>query len=134
MAELTQHQKIVTLMCRHRAQEWWLPHHFMTNNLGTLFVGYEAGARLAELGKRYPQAFESMPDGKYKKRRIRFESMRQWLHLLPTDLQDIIKKEAGVVAPAAPPPPPKPEPQKEAEPGVQQTLLDVPVPPRRTYF
>ncbi len=125
--ELTQHQKILTLMCRHRAQEWWLPHHFMTNNLGTLFVGYEASARMSELGKSYPEMIQTLPEGKYKKRRIRFESIHQWLPLLPSDLQAVFNQEvAEAIAP--------PEPIKPAEPPVQTLLVDVPAKPIERFF
>lgn len=93
MSELTQHQKILTLMCRHRAQEWWLPIHFMDSNLGDLFVGYEASARLSELAKDNPQMIQSLPDGRFKKRRIRFETIHAWLPLIARDLADTIRAE-----------------------------------------
>jgi len=49
---------------------WWLPQDFMRPELGELFVGYEASARLSELAKLYPEKIESKRQGKYMARRL----------------------------------------------------------------
>lgn len=92
MTELTQHQKILNVMCRDKTGQWFYPYDFMKSNMGDNFVGYEASARLSELGKDYPDIFESERDGKYIRRRLRFDTLAQWLPLLPKDLRYIIHR------------------------------------------
>lgn len=87
-----QHEKIITLMCKLMYQKtWFLPQDFMQPSLGDLFVGYEAGARISELGSSYPELIESKPDGKYKTRRLRTENMEAALPTLPKNLRDIVE-------------------------------------------
>lgn len=95
--QLTQHQKIITIMLRHRnIKEWFLPQDFMRQDLPhDLFVGYEASARSAELGKLYPDMIESVREGKYIKRRIRFDNFTTFFNILPEDLKSIVRKEYG---------------------------------------
>jgi len=88
---LTQHQKIVAKMSKYKARIWWLPPDFMRAD-PEFFVGYEASARLSELQREYPSAFESRKEGKYLARRMVFETMDQWLPSMPKNLQSIIKK------------------------------------------
>lgn len=88
--ELTQHQKIVATMCKNSTKEWWLPQDFMQP--GDFFVGYEASARLSELQSEYPDMFESVRAGKYMKRRIKFETGKEWYSNVPADLQLMVKK------------------------------------------
>lgn len=88
---LTQHQKIVAKMAKYTARIWWLPPDFMRND-PEFFVGYEASARLSELQREHPNAFESVKDGKYLARRMRFETMSEWLPNMPKDLQEMIKR------------------------------------------
>lgn len=97
METLTQHQKIVTIMLRHRnIKDWFLPQDFMKQELPQeLFIGYEASARSAELGKMYPEMIESVRDGKYMKRRIRFDNFTAFFNTLPADLKAIVSKEYG---------------------------------------
>lgn len=93
---MTQQQKIVTLMCRDRAARWFFPYDFMPPRLtmgNQCFVGYEAAARMAELRGDYPDMIETLPDGKYKKSRIRFAEIRKWFPLLSKDLRQIVAKE-----------------------------------------
>lgn len=91
MNKLTQHQKILIRMSRLKdEQEWFFPYDFMPPKLPLthdLCVGYEASARLTELATDYPDMIESQPDGKYKKRRVRWETMAQWFPNLPKDLR-----------------------------------------------
>lgn len=91
MTGLTQHQKIVAKMCRYPARIWWLPPDFMRAD-PEFFVGYEASARLSELQREYPNAFESRREGKYLARRMLFQDMDKWLPSMPKNLQAIIKK------------------------------------------
>lgn len=88
---LTQHQKIVAKMCKYKARIWWLPPDFMRAD-PEFFVGYEASARLSELQREYPNAFESRKEGKYLARRMLFESMDKWLSSMPKNLQAMVKK------------------------------------------
>lgn len=88
---LTQQQKIVGKMCRYRDRLWWLPPDFMRND-PEFFVGYEASARLSELQREYPNAFESRKEGKYLARRMLFETMDTWLPTMPKNLQSIVKR------------------------------------------
>jgi hypothetical protein len=93
MARLTftQHQKILGLMvaCKGR-KEWFRAYDFMPPRLPLdhiYCVGYEATARFAELAGKYPDMIESVTDGKYKKRRINWDTMDQWLSQLPKGLR-----------------------------------------------
>lgn len=112
LSELTQHQKILTTMCRNQDQEWWFPYDFMGDMLGDLFVGYEASARLSELAKDYPDMIASEQAGKYIKRRVRFETIEQWFPELPKDLRYVfhragltknIKQPTQAMEPSLPP-------------------------------
>lgn len=89
--KLTQHQKIIHVMSRGFTGMWYTPSIFMKPELGRYFVGYEAGARLSELAKKYPLMIETKQDGKYKARRINFKNRYEWFNDLPADLQNIIK-------------------------------------------
>jgi len=74
---LTQQQKIVAEMCSNPDKKWWLPQDFMQG--GKFFVGYEASARMSELQSENPDMFESQRNGKYMERRIKFETIDEWL-------------------------------------------------------
>lgn len=111
LKELSQQQKILTLMCRNPDKDWWFPYDFMDDKLGDLFVGYEASARLSELAKNYPDMVESEHADKYIKRRLRMDELAKWLHMLPKDLRYVfhragltkgIPKEPKPTPPAAP--------------------------------
>lgn len=88
---LTQHQKIVAKMCKYKSRIWWLPPDFMRAD-PEFFVGYEASARLSELQREYPSAFESRKEGKYLARRMLFEDMDKWLPRMPKNLQAMVKR------------------------------------------
>lgn len=90
MPSLSQHQKIIAKICCHTNKEWWLPTDFMDSD--EFFVGYEASARLSELQRQYPAMFETRPAGKYKERRIRFETGKEWYADIPKDLQLMVKQ------------------------------------------
>lgn len=102
--ERTQYEKILMHMARHPQQVWWYAPDFMKNDLGELFVGYEASARLSELAREYPAIIGSRrhpTEGKYMQRRIMWENLRATLSVLPQDLQDAIKYSypGGIPAP-----------------------------------
>lgn len=83
---MAQHQadKIVTLMVRRLGtQEWFKASDFMQPNLGDLFVGYEASARISELCSDYPEVFETKRDGKYRLVRIKIESIIGYIDGIP---------------------------------------------------
>lgn len=87
---LSQQQKIVAMMCSHPEKQWWLPTDFMKG--GEFFVGYEASARLSELQKENPAIFETRPAGKYKERRMRFETGKEWFATAPKDIKKMVLK------------------------------------------
>lgn len=87
---LTQHQKIVAMICSNHEKMWWLPSDFMKG--GEFFVGYEASARLSELQSDNPEMFESRQAGRFKERRICFETGKDWYANAPKDLQLMIKR------------------------------------------
>lgn len=95
ISKFSQHQKILTVMARGEPDKWYFPYDFMRDDLGDLFVGYEASARLSELAHDYPEMMESRRDGKYFKRRLRMATMSEWLGLLPKDLRYVLHR-AGV--------------------------------------
>lgn len=115
-------------MCR-RPDTWHYPYDFMPPRLSMndpCFVGYEATARMAELRKAHPEMIETMPDGKYKRSRIRKDTIAQWFPGLPKDLRQIVAKELDYY-----PHIPKEEAPVASTEAEQQTLLDVPVAPAR---
>lgn len=132
--ELSQHQKILTLMLRAVPQDrWFFPYDFMPPRLtfdNPYCVGYEAGARLSELGNDFPEIIESQRDGKYIKRRVKFDQLIPNLHKLPKDLRYVVHR-AGLTANV--------QKVKQADkviykqkPTEQSTLIDVPpVKPKR---
>lgn len=136
--KFSQHQKILIRMCRLKGeQEWFRPYDFTPPRVplnDVAFVGYEAGARFAELGKRYPDMIESVHDGKYKKRRIRWEAMDEWLWNIPKDLRFIFhrygltkgrERPQKYQAPSDDPAPEQPTEALELFPDVEK--LDMPV-------
>lgn len=91
MPALTQHQKIIAIMCINQQQRWWKPQDIMKAGQDKFFVGYEASARLSELGSEYPDMIESKREGKFMLRRLRFETGKEWYKDLPKDLQQMFK-------------------------------------------
>lgn len=88
---LTQHQKIVAQMCKHHTKEWWLASDFMKPEMGDLFVGYEATARLAELIKENPDMFETKRVERFRAVRVRFETGKDWYKDINPKLQRMVK-------------------------------------------
>lgn len=92
MANLTQQERIVAIMCMNKQQKWWKPQDIMKTGQGELFVGYEASARLSELASDYPEMVESKREGKFYLRRMRFETGREWFPGIPKNFQNIIRR------------------------------------------
>lgn len=91
--KLTQHQKIVAIMCiEAERKKWWKAHELINYHDESLFVGYEAGPRLSELTKDYPQIFETKSEGKYLLRRMRFETGRQWYKTAPPEIKAMVQR------------------------------------------
>lgn len=87
---MKQTEKIFALMCFNRKKRWWYPPDFMRPDLGKFFVGYEASARLSELATKYPAMIETQKNqGKYALRRVRWETIDEWIEDLPTNLREI---------------------------------------------
>lgn len=95
MSGLTQHQKILNHMASDPTR-WWLPQDFMRPELGELFVGYEASARLSELAKLHPDKIESQRQGKYMARRLKPETVNLVEQTLNEAASAIGKKRAEV--------------------------------------
>lgn len=107
LSELSQQQKIMYVLVRDDSGRWFFPYDFMKSDMGDLFVGYEASARLSELGKEYPEIIESQRDGKYIKRRIIPGRLLPNLHLLSKDLRYIVHR-SGLTKDYKPPTTEKP--------------------------
>lgn len=91
--ELTQHQKIVAIMCINAdKKKWWKAHELINYEDQALFVGYEAGPRLSELTKNYPAIFETKQEGKFLLRRMRFETGKEWYPDAPKDIKLMVKQ------------------------------------------
>lgn len=93
---MTQHQKILTRMIRGTIGKWWYPQDFMKDGLGSLFVGYEASARLSELAREHPYMIESRRDGKYMMRRLNLGDVHHWINQLPADLRSTLQTELHI--------------------------------------
>lgn len=104
MGKLTQHQKIVAIMCiEAERKKWWKAHELINYADESLFVGYEAGPRLSELTKEHPDIFETKSEGKYLLRRMRFETGRQWYKTAPPEIQAMVRRYYKANIPQAAP-------------------------------
>ena len=83
-------------MTKHPDIKWWYAKDFMQPDLGECFVGYEATARLSELAQEYPLMIESQKDGRFMKRRFRFEAVHEFYDDLP-DRMKCIMWDAGLI-------------------------------------
>jgi len=105
--ELTQHEKIFVIMLRdHKTKspeyqgikdssEFWRASHFQHEWYG-LFVGYEATARMSELVKKYPFAFETRMKDRFREVRFKFENARAIYNDLPHELGRHLVRE-GII-------------------------------------
>ena len=91
---MTQYEKIIAIMIQgYPDQKWFHARDFMLDFLGELVVGYEAGSRLSELYKKYPEMIQAEKDGIYKKYRFRIENKDELIQMLPVDLSALEVKE-----------------------------------------
>lgn len=88
---MTQHEKIITLMARY--DRWFLISDFQKPNLGGLFVGYKASARINELEKDYPDMFLTRPNGRFVERKLNKDNINDWFYDLSPNLKRIIRQE-----------------------------------------
>lgn len=98
--ELTQHEKILVVMLRGISERlvlnWWRASDFQKEQFG-IFVGYEATARMSELAKKYPFAFELRQNGRFREMRFRSENARQIYNQLPHELGRHLVREKIIV-------------------------------------
>lgn len=92
--KLTQQQKIVAIMCLNAdTKKWWKAHELISyGGDESLFVGYEAGPRLSELTKDYPDIFETKKEGKFLLRRMKFETGKEWYQDAPDDIKLMVRR------------------------------------------
>jgi hypothetical protein len=101
--DLTQHEKILVIMLRNLKEwgtsspeiHWWRASNFQHERYG-LFVGYEASARMSELVKKYPFAFETRMKDRFREIRFKFEEAREIYNRLPLELARHIVRE-GII-------------------------------------
>lgn len=79
-------------MCRE-SNKWFYPYEFMNPELGSLYVGYKAPTRIAEMHKKYPRLFETRSEDKYVQRRLNTKQRNQWYEYLDKELQDVVDRE-----------------------------------------
>lgn len=87
---LTQREKILVIMLRGLSEalpqkNWWRASDFQKEQF-EIFVGYEATARMSELAKKYPFAFELRQNGRFREMRFRAENARQIYNSIPHEL------------------------------------------------
>src|SRR5690606_22353237 len=89
--ELSQYEKIFVIMLKSYngdntlVSRWWRASNFQQDHFG-IFVGYEATARMSELLKKYPFAFEVRQNGRFREMRFKIENAREIYYQLPNDL------------------------------------------------
>ena len=69
---MTQQEKIIKIMERD-PQRWYIASDFMKQDLGELFVGYEATARLSELANK--GLFDTKRVGRFRAVRLKVKEM-----------------------------------------------------------
>lgn len=84
----TQRAKIIREMLNHPRGTFFLPQSFMRPDLGPLFVGYEASARLSELAREFPDLIFTEQKGKYKSRMLKWDVLKARFQAgtLPADI------------------------------------------------
>jgi hypothetical protein len=105
---LTQHEKIFVVMLRDHMtksgqyrlikdnNEFWKASDFQHEHHG-IFVGYEASARMSELAKKYPFAFELRQNGRFREMRFKFENAREIYNHLPVELGRHLVREKVIL-------------------------------------
>lgn len=96
MEDLTQHEKILVIMFRHYKEsgqaKFWRASDFQKEHYG-LFIGYEATARMSELLKKYPSAFEVRTMDRFRELKFNFALAGQIFYKLPFELGRHLVKE-----------------------------------------
>jgi len=94
--ELSQQEKIIVIMITSFKEvgytNFWRASDFQKEWYG-IFVGYEASARLSELSKKYPGAFEIRMNGRFREIRLKLEDPRKLYDNLPHDLGKHLVRE-----------------------------------------
>ena len=83
--ELTQHEKILVIIFRNRHKQWWRASDFQ-QPIDNLFIGYEASARMSELSKLYPDAFNIRQNGRFREMQFKFSDAENIQKKLPHEL------------------------------------------------
>lgn len=73
-------------------QQWFKASDFMQPELGDLFVGYEATARMSELEREMPFLFERKMDGRFRLLRLKFENVEAESHQIPDNYKKILEQ------------------------------------------
>jgi len=97
--ELTQHEKILVIMFKNKEANqisWWRASYFQQEQNG-IFVGYEATARMSELVKKYPFAFDLRMSGRFREIRFKFENAREIYNQLPVELGRHLVREKVII-------------------------------------
>ena len=87
-----QHKKILEKMAHDTVQKgkkWFIASDFVMNEDGSVYVGYEASARLSELARDYSLIIECERQGKYVARSINRDAVVSYYGTLPDWMQDI---------------------------------------------
>lgn len=94
--ELSQYEKILVIMFRLYAQtgssKFFRASDFQKEMFG-IFVGYEATARMSELVGKYPKAFETRMNGRFREIKFRFEFAKEIYNYFPMDLAKHLVRE-----------------------------------------
>lgn len=94
--ELSQYEKIFVIMLKSTKDSgnvsWWRASNFQQDHYG-IFVGYEASARMSEMLKKYPFAFEVRQNGRFREMRFKIENAREIYYQLPNDLARHLVRE-----------------------------------------
>lgn len=87
--DLSQQEKIIVIMIRDYKKisiaVYWRASHFQQECDG-IFIGYEASARMSELVKDYPNAFDVRMNGRFREVKLRLENPKQLYADLPNIL------------------------------------------------
>lgn len=75
---------------------WWRASYFQQEQNG-IFVGYEATARMSELVKKYPFAFDLRMSGRFREIRFKFENAREIYNQLPVELGRHLVREKVII-------------------------------------
>jgi hypothetical protein len=95
--ELTQYEKIMVIMFRHYKNrdeiKWWRASDFQKEMFG-LFIGYEASARMSEIVKSFPFAFEVRRNGRFREIKFNFSNAQNIYKQLPHVLAKHLVRES----------------------------------------